>query len=75
MAFWSLLAGMVNYSSTLKRYIPCYFIPIARQNHLAKIDDNRVMGIMDLKGSLEPYIFILARDGDYSDMPKSRKGP
>ncbi len=33
-------------------------------DHFAKIDDNRVMGVMDLKGSLEPYIFILERDGD-----------
>jgi hypothetical protein len=32
-------------------------------DHFAKIDDNRVMGVMDLKGS-EPYIFILERDDD-----------
>jgi hypothetical protein len=32
-------------------------------DHFAKIDGNRVMGVMDLKGS-EPYIFILERDDD-----------
>ncbi len=33
-------------------------------DHFAKIDENRVMGVMDLKGVQEPYIFILERDGD-----------
>ena len=33
-------------------------------DHFAKIDDDRVMGVMDLKGVAEPYIFILERDGD-----------
>ena len=33
-------------------------------DHFAKIDENRVMGIMDLKGVAEPYIFILERDDD-----------
>lgn len=33
-------------------------------DHFAIIDENRVMGVMDLKGVPEPYIFILERDGD-----------
>lgn len=33
-------------------------------DHFAKIDDKRVMGVMDLKGIPEPYIFILERDDD-----------
>lgn len=33
-------------------------------DHFGRIDDNRVMGVMDLKGWPEPYIFILERDGD-----------
>ena len=33
-------------------------------DHFARIDDNRVMGVMDLKGIPEPYIFILERDDD-----------
>ena len=33
-------------------------------DHFAKIDENRVMGVMDLKGLPEPYIFILERDGE-----------
>ena len=28
----------------------------------AKIDDHRVLGVMDLKGNLRPYFFILERD-------------
>lgn len=33
-------------------------------DHFAVIDEERVMGVMDLKGVPEPYIFILERDGD-----------
>lgn len=33
-------------------------------DHFARIDENRVMGIMDLKGVPQPYFFILERDGD-----------
>ena len=33
-------------------------------DHFAIIDENRVMGVMDLKGVPEPYVFILERDGD-----------
>jgi hypothetical protein len=33
-------------------------------DHFARIDDRRVMGVMDLKGIPEPYIFILERDDD-----------
>ena len=33
-------------------------------DHFARIDDNRVMGVMDLKGVPEPYIFMLERDDD-----------
>ena len=39
-------------------------------DHFAKIDDNRVMGVMDLKGVADPYIFILERDGD-SDLKQN----
>ena len=39
-------------------------------DHFAKIDDNRVMGVMDLKGVAEPYIFILERDDD-SDLKQN----
>jgi hypothetical protein len=28
-----------------------------------KIDDNNVLGIMDLKGMAQPFFFRLARDG------------
>ena len=30
----------------------------------AKIDDNRVLGVMDLKGNPLPYFFVLERDND-----------
>ena len=33
-------------------------------DHFARIDENRVMGIMDLKGVPQPYFFILERDGN-----------
>jgi hypothetical protein len=33
-------------------------------DHFVVIDEGRVMGVMDLKGVTEPYIFILERDGD-----------
>jgi len=33
-------------------------------DHFARIDDNRVMGVMDLKGIPDPYIFVLERDED-----------
>ena len=33
-------------------------------DHFARIDDRRVMGVMDLKGIPEPYIFILERDDE-----------
>ena len=33
-------------------------------DHFARIDDSRVMGVMDLKGIPEPYFFILERDDD-----------
>ena len=39
-------------------------------DHFAKIDENRVMGIMDLKGVAKPYIFILERDDD-SDLKQN----
>ncbi len=39
-------------------------------DHFAKIDENRVMGVMDLKGVPDPYIFILERDGD-SDLKQN----
>jgi hypothetical protein len=39
-------------------------------DHFAKIDEIRVMGVMDLKGVPEPYIFILERDGD-SDLKQN----
>ncbi len=39
-------------------------------DHFAKIDEKRVMGIMDLKGVDEPYIFILERDDD-SDLKQN----
>ena len=39
-------------------------------DHFAKIDEKRVMGIMDLKGVAEPYIFILERDDD-SDLKQN----
>jgi hypothetical protein len=39
-------------------------------DHFAKIDENRVMGVMDLKGVSEPFIFILERDGD-SDLKQN----
>ena len=32
----------------------------------AKIDDHRVLGVMDLKGSLHPYFFVLERDDNSS---------
>ena len=32
----------------------------------AKIDDNRVLGVMDLKGNPHPYFFVLERDNDSS---------
>ena len=32
----------------------------------AKIDDNRVLGVMDLKGNPSPYFFVLERDDDSS---------
>jgi len=31
-------------------------------DHFRKIDDSRVMGIMDMKGETQPYFFILERD-------------
>jgi hypothetical protein len=39
-------------------------------DHFAKIDETRVMGVMDLKGVPEPYIFILERDDD-SDLKQN----
>ena len=32
----------------------------------AKIDDDRVLGVMDLKGNPHPYFFVLERDNDSS---------
>jgi len=34
------------------------------QDHFRKIDDNRVLGLMELKGDEKPYFFILERDMD-----------
>lgn len=33
-------------------------------DHFAKIDEHRVLGVMDLKGVPQPYIFVLERDED-----------
>lgn len=38
----------------------------AIMDHFVKIDNNRMLGIMDQKGSANPYVFILERDNtDY----------
>lgn len=39
-------------------------------DHFARIDDKRVMGVMDLKGIPDPYIFILERD-DEADLKQN----
>ena len=39
-------------------------------DHFAKIDKNTVLGVMDMKGSERPYIFVLERDND-SDFKQS----
>ena len=31
-------------------------------DHFAKIDENSMLGVMDLKGSSQPYFFVLTRD-------------
>lgn len=41
------------------------------QDHFKKIDENMVMGLMDLKGEPKPYFFILERD----DSPKKIQLP
>ncbi len=34
-------------------------------DHFAKIDENTMLGVMDLKGSEKPYFFVLERDADH----------
>jgi len=34
----------------------------AIMDHFAKIDDNTMLGVMDLKGDSQPYVFVLERD-------------
>lgn len=41
-------------------------------DHFAKIDENTVMGIMDQKGDIKPYFFILERDNQ-SDLKQTFK--
>lgn len=39
----------------------------AIMDHFAKIDDNTMLGMMDLKGDSSPYVFVLERDDtDYT---------
>lgn len=50
---------MVEYRSRLSAAMVYDQKPII--DHFRRVDDNCVMGAMDMKGSTEPYFFILRR--------------
>jgi len=51
---------MMNYRG--KRSATMVYNSKPIHDHFRKIDENRVLGLMELKGEQEPYFFILERD-------------
>jgi hypothetical protein len=57
---------MIEYRGVVTGTMSYDALPI--NDHFRKIDDNTLLGVMDLRGATAPFVFLLRRTGSAGEL-------